>query len=48
MLWVKLLDAGKSFQVQSSEESLENGIDIDAPQVTVLINFGLELKNQLG
>jgi hypothetical protein len=47
MLWIELLNTRKSLQIKASEESLVNSINIDAPQVTVLVDFCLKLENQV-
>lgn len=44
---VDLFDAGEALQIESFEEPFEDGVDVDAPEVAIFVDFGLEFEQKI-
>ena len=45
---VHLLDASQALQIQTAQKPFEQGIDVDVPQIRVLVDAGLDLEHEFG
>jgi hypothetical protein len=48
MFGVELLDSWEAFEIKSSEEAFKNGVDVDTPEITVVVDFGLKSEHEFG
>lgn len=45
---VYLLDAGQALQIQTAQKPFKQGVDVDVPQIRVLVDSCLDLEHQFG